>query len=186
MSLRSDCDSDGAVTHTGSCDSSYTAVARSPRGGDDTAPRPHLDPGGPAFDPSTSPVVEAWLAGGDLVDVIRATGLRDGWAEDEIVRAQAKVTSASARKRPPDWLRWLERATEWVDAAPLPSPVAEARMPSWAKDFLLARVSRVPILLGSSGLRLGARPMDLPWAPPTGCAGYRWPETQARAGWVWS
>ena len=96
----SDCDSDGAVTHTESCGSSCTAVARSPRSGRDTAPCPYLDPGGPAIDPSTSPVDEAWLAGGDLVDVIRATGLRDGWTEDGILRAQAKVKSASARKRP--------------------------------------------------------------------------------------
>ena len=74
----SGCDSDGAVTHTESCGSSCTAIARSPRGDCDTAPRPYLDPGGPAVDPSTSPVDEAWLAGGDLVDVIRATGFRDG------------------------------------------------------------------------------------------------------------
>ena len=96
------------------------------------------------MDPSASPADEAWLAGGDLVDVIRATGFRDGWTEDEVLRAQAKVRSASARKRAPDWLHCLERATEWVDVAPFPSPVAEARMPSWAKDFLLARVSRAP------------------------------------------
>ena len=96
------------------------------------------------MDPSTSPADEAWLAGGDLIDVIRATGFRDGWTEDEILRAQAKVRSAAARKKPPDWLHCLESATEWVDVAPLPSPVAEARMPSWAKGLLLARVSRVP------------------------------------------
>ena len=132
------------MTHTESCGSSCTAIARSLWSGRDTAPRPYLDPGGPAIDPSTSPVDEAWLAGGDQADVIRATGLRDGWTEDEVLRAQAKVTSASARKRPPDWLHCLERATEWVDVAPLPSPVAEARMLSWARDLLLARVSRVP------------------------------------------
>ena len=120
------------------------AVDRSPRGEGGSGPRPFLDPGGPAVDPSTSPVDEAWLAGGDLVDVVRATGCRDGWTEDEVVRAQAKITSASARKRPPSWLYCLARATRWVDVAPLPSPVAEARMPPWAKDLLLARVSRVP------------------------------------------
>ena len=87
----SGCNSDGAVTHIETCGSSCTAIARSPRAGRDTAPRPYLDPGGPAVDPSTSPVDEAWLAGGDLVDVIRATSLRDGWTEDEILRAQAKV-----------------------------------------------------------------------------------------------
>ena len=202
----SDCASDGGVTGTESCDTSYTAVARSPRGGDGTASRPYFDPGGPAVDPSTSPVDEAWLAGGDLVDVVRATGLRDGWTEDEIVRAQAKITLASARKRPPDWLCFLERATEWVDATPLPSPVAEARMPSWAKDLLLARVSRVPssarlewapprrpcdeaapdtpphATLGTSGLKrkreLGERGPDAP-APPasSGHAGLRSRET---------
>ena len=118
------------------------------------------------MDPSTSPVDEAWLAGGDLVDVIRATGLRDGWTEDEILWAQAKVRSAAARKRPPNWLHCLERATEWVDLAPLPSPVADARMPSWAKGFLLARVSRVPssALLASCGDRPGVCPTGLPRA----------------------
>ena len=114
----------------------------------------------------------AWLAGGDLVDVVRATGLRDWWTEDEIVRAQAKITSASARKRPPDWLCFLERVTQWVDATPLPSPFAEARMPSWAKGFLLARVSRVP-----SSARLEwaqpRRPCDeaAPDAPPRATMG---------------
>ena len=38
--------------------------------------RPFLGHGGAAVDPFTSPVDEAWLAGGDLLDVIRATGLR--------------------------------------------------------------------------------------------------------------
>ena len=78
------------------------------------------------------------------MDVIRATGDRDGWTEEEVRRAQAKVTAASSRKKPPSWLHYLERATEWVDVAPLPSPVADARMPPWARDLLLARVSRVP------------------------------------------
>ena len=106
--------------------------------------RPSLGPGSDAVDLSTSPVDGAWLAGGDLVDVVRATGDRDGWTEDEVRRAQAKITSASARKQPPRWLHFLERATEWVNVAPLPSPVTEARMLPWAKDLLLARVSRVP------------------------------------------
>ena len=44
----SGCDSDGEVTHTESCGSSCTAIARSPRGDRGTAPRPYLDPGGPA------------------------------------------------------------------------------------------------------------------------------------------
>ena len=139
-----DCASDGGFTGTESCGTSVTAVDRSPRGVSGSGPRPFLDPGGPAVDPSTSPVDEAWLAGGDLVDVVRATGCRDGWTEDEIVRAQAKITSASARRRPPSWFHCLEKATRWVDVAPLPSPVAEARMPPWAKGLLLARVSRVP------------------------------------------
>ena len=124
----SDCDSDGVVTHTDSCDSSCTAVARSPRGRRAAPPRPYLDPGGLAADPSASLAGEAWLAGGDLIDVVRATGFRDGWTEDEILRAQAKVRSAAARKRPPNWFHCLERATEWVDVAPLPSPVADARI----------------------------------------------------------
>ena len=117
-----DCASDGGVTGIGSCDTSVTAVDRSPRGEDGSGPRPFLDPGGPAADPSISPVDEAWLAGGDLVDIVRATGCRDGWTEDEVMRAQAKITSASARKRPPRWLHCLESATKWVDVAPLPSP----------------------------------------------------------------
>ena len=78
------------------------------------------------------------------MDVVRATGDRDGWTEDEVRRAQAKITSASARKQPPRWFHFLERATKWVDVAPLPSPVTGARMPLWAKNLLLARVSRVP------------------------------------------
>ena len=41
----SDCASDGGVTGTESCDTSYTAVARSPRGGDGTASRPYFGPG---------------------------------------------------------------------------------------------------------------------------------------------
>ena len=139
-----DCASDGGVTGTESCGTSVTAVDRSPRGEGGSSSRPFLDAGGPAVDPFTSPVDGAWLAGGDLVDVVRATGFRDGWAEDEIVRAQAEITSASARRRPPSWLHCLERATRWVDVAPLPSPVAGARMPPWAKGLLLARVSRVP------------------------------------------
>ena len=117
-----DCASDGGITGTESCDTSVTAVDRSPRGEDGSGPRPFLDPGGPAADPSISPVDEAWLAGGDLVDIVRATGCRDGWTEDEVMRAQAKITSASARKRPPRWLHCLESATKWVDVAPLPSP----------------------------------------------------------------
>ena len=160
-----DCDSDGAVTHTDSCDSSCTALARPPRGRRAAAPRPYLDLGSRAADPTESPGDGAWLAGGDLIDVVRATGLRDGWTEDEILRAQAKVRSAAARKRPPDWPRCLERATEWVDVAPLPSPVAEARMPSWAKGLLLARVSRVP---SSAGLvRKPARRLPDGPAPST-------------------
>ena len=41
----------------------------------------------------------------------------------------------------------------WVNVAPLPSPVAEARMPPWARDLFLARVSRVPraALLAATG-----------------------------------
>ena len=76
-------------------------------------------------------------------------------------RAQAKVTAASSRKRPPRWLDYLERATEWVDVAPLPSPVAEAGMPLWAKDLLLARISRVPCV----ALLAGPGPMRLRRAP---------------------
>ena len=104
----SDCDSDGVVTHTDSCDSSCPAVACSPRSRRAAPPRPYLDPENLAADPSASPTGEAWLAGGDLIDVVRATGLRDGWTEDEIPRAQAKVRSAAARKRPPNWLHCLE------------------------------------------------------------------------------
>ena len=170
-----DCASDGGVTGTESCGTSVTAIDRSPRSGDGTISRPFLGPGGPAVDPSTSPVDEAWLAGGDLVDVVRATGLRDGWAE-----AQAKITSASARKRPPSWLRCLERITKWVDAAPLPSPVAEARMPPWASCSLACLGSPTPS--GSSGLSPGARAANLFRVSPPCCAGDRWSETQARAG----
>ena len=84
------------------------------------------------------------MAGGDLLDIIRATRTRDGWTDDEVRQALAKVRAASLRKEPPKWLDYFEGATEWVDFAPLPFPVSEARMPPRARDLLLARVSRVP------------------------------------------
>ena len=83
--------------------------------------------------------------------------------------------AASSRKKPPKWLHYLERATEWVDVAPLPSPVAEARMPPWARDFLLAQVSRVPraaLLAGPGPMRLcrspGLRSPSRPLGEPSG------------------
>ena len=48
-----------------------------------------------------------------------------------------------------------------MDAAPLPSPVAGARMPPWAKGLLLARVSRVP-----SAARLVGAGSEGPCEPP--------------------
>ena len=140
----SDCDSDGVVTRADSSDTPrYGRCGR-----DVLPPRPRLAPEGMAADPSAPLEIEAWRAGGDLIDVIRATGLRDGWTGDEIRLAQAKVRTAAGRKRPPKWLHSLERATEWVAAAPYPSPVADARMPTWAKGLLLARVSCAPAAAG--------------------------------------
>ena len=37
---------------------------------------------------------QAWLESGDLLDVIAATGKRDGWPTEEVWRAQAKVREA--------------------------------------------------------------------------------------------
>ncbi len=68
----------------------------------------------------------------------------EGWPTEEVWRAQAKVREAGQRKVPPKWLRYLERTTHWVDTAPLPSPVGDARMPGWARGVLLAKVSRAP------------------------------------------
>ena len=98
--------------------------------------------------PDLSPAGEARRlarrGSGDLLDVIAATGDREGWPTDEVLRAQAKVREAWQRRVPPKWLDCLEKATRWVDTGPLPSPVAEARMPEWARPVLLARVSRIP------------------------------------------
>ena len=156
-----DCTSGGGVTETESRTSAVTGEELCSRSDGGSSPRPFLEPGGAAVDPSTSPVDGAWLAGGDLLDVIRATGDRDGLIEEEVRRAQAKVTAGSSRKKPPKWLHYLERATEWVDVAPLPSPVAGARVPPWARDFLLAQVLRVPraaLLAGPGSMRLCRSP----------------------------
>ena len=129
-------------------------------GRDVLPPRPGLAGGADTADSPDQIGTAAWRAGGDLIDVIQATGLRDGWTDDDVRLAQAKVRAAASRKKPPKWLHALERATVWVDAAPYPSPVADARMPRWARDLLLARVSRVPPSAG-----FGRRP---PAGPPLG------------------
>ena len=71
----------------------------------------------------------------------------------------------------------LEKATRWVDVDPLPSPVAEARMPPWARDLLLARVSRVPraaLLAGTGPLGLCGSPgLSSPSCPLGGPCGLK-------------
>ena len=114
---------------------------------------------------SLPPVDEAWQAGGDLLDVIRATGNRDGWTDDEIRQAQEKVTAVSSRKKPPRWPNnYSKRLLSGWTLLPcrLPSPVAEARMPLWARDLLLAWVSRIPhavLLAGPGPARVCAGPL---------------------------
>ena len=107
-----DCTSGGGVTETESCTLAVTGRELCSRGEGGSSSRPFLEPGGAAVDPTTSPVDEAWLARGDLLHVIRATGDHDGWTEEEVRRAQAKVTAASSRKKPPKWLHYLE--SHWV------------------------------------------------------------------------
>ena len=165
-----DCTSDGGASESESYASVAAGKALRSGGDGESDPRPCPGSGNDAADPVTSPVDEAWLAGGDLLDVIRATGTRDGWTDVEIRQAQAKVRAASSRKEPPRWLDHLEEATKWVAVAPLPSPVAEARMLPWAGDLLLARVSRVPraALLagpGSAGVCRALEPSEAPGLP---------------------
>ena len=73
------------MIETESCTSAVTGGELCSRIDGGSSLRPCFGPGGDVADPDISLVDEAWLAGGDLLDVIRATGNRDGWTEGEVI-----------------------------------------------------------------------------------------------------
>ena len=140
-----DCTSDGFASEYESCASATADEALRSGSDGESDPRPCLGSGDGAADPVTSPADEAWLAGGELLDVICATGTRDRWTDAEIRQAQAKIRAASLRKGPPRWLDCFEKATEWMDAAPLPSLSLKLGCPYGLKTFCLRRSRGSPV-----------------------------------------